>query len=32
MNNCLCNLFSGDNVWWIIIAIIILFTCCGCGC
>ncbi len=36
MNNCLCNLFGGDNIWWIIIVLIILFSCCGsfngCGC
>ncbi len=30
MNNCLCNLFGGDNIWWIIIALIVLFVCCGC--
>ena len=32
MNNCLCNLFDGNNCTWIIILalIIILFSCC-CG-
>jgi hypothetical protein len=31
--NCLCNLFE-DNVWWVIVAIIILALLCnnGCGC
>ncbi len=35
MNNCLCNLFDGNNCTWIIILalIIILFSCGGnCGC
>ncbi len=38
--NCLCNLFDDSTVWVIIIALIILFSCCnnqnsirgGCGC
>ena len=34
--NCLCNLFE-DNIWWVLIAILILFLLCnnsgsGCGC
>ena len=24
MNNCLCNLFGDNNIWWIIIALIVL--------
>ena len=32
MNNCLCNLFGGDNIWWIIIVLVILFSCCGNSC
>ncbi len=27
--NCLCNLFDDCSVWVIIIALIILFCCCG---
>ncbi len=30
MNNCLCNLFGENNIWWIIIALVVLFVCCGC--
>ncbi len=29
MNNCLCNLFDDNWVWIIIIALLILFCCCG---
>ncbi len=29
MNNCLCNLFDNSNVWLIIIALILIFCCCG---
>ena len=29
-NNNLCNCFSGNNLWWIII-LILLFCNCGCG-
>ena len=29
MNNCLCNLFDDNAIWIIIIALLILFCCCG---
>lgn len=29
--NCLCNLFDDCTIWIIIIALIILFCCCGNG-
>ena len=29
MNNCLCNLFSDNWIWLIIIAIILLSCCCN---
>lgn len=29
MNNCLCNLFDDSNIWIIIIALIVIFCCCG---
>ncbi len=29
MNSCLCNLFDDNWVWIIIIALLILFCCCG---
>lgn len=31
MNNCLCNLFDGDNIIWLVIIALILLSCCG-GC
>ena len=27
--NCLCNLFENEWIWLIIIALLILFCCCG---
>ena len=31
MNNCFCNLFDDNgSIWIIIIALLILFCCCGC--
>lgn len=32
MNNCLCNLFDDNWIWLIIIALLIIFCCGGCGC
>lgn len=32
MNNCLCNLFTDNWVWLIIIAVILLSCCCNTGC
>ena len=29
MNNCLCNLFDDNWLWIIIIALLIIFCCCG---
>ena len=29
MNHCLCNLFDDNWIWIIIIALIVLFCCCG---
>ena len=29
MNNCLCNLFDDNAMWILIIALILLFCCCG---
>ncbi len=29
MNNCLCNLFDDNTLWIIIIALILIFCCCG---
>lgn len=29
MNNCLCNLFDDNALWIIIIALILIFCCCG---
>ena len=29
MNNCLCNLFDDNWLWLIIIALLIIFCCCG---
>ena len=29
MNNCLCNLFDDNAIWLIIIALILIFCCCG---
>lgn len=29
MNNCLCNLFDNSTIWLIIIALILIFCCCG---
>ena len=29
MNNCLCNLFDDNWIWLIIIALQIIFCCCG---
>ena len=29
MNNCLCNLFDDNWIWLIIIALILIFCCCG---
>ncbi len=29
MNNCLCNLFDDNSLWIIIIALILIFCCCG---
>lgn len=35
-NNNLCNCFSGNNIWWIIILLLIFCNCggfnCGNGC
>ena len=31
MGNCLCNLFNDDNLWILIIALIIILFCCGCN-
>ncbi len=30
-NNCLCNLFDGDNSMWIIILLLVILFCCACG-
>ncbi len=29
MNNCLCNLFDDNWIWLIILALILIFCCCG---
>lgn len=29
MNNCLCNLFEDNWIWIVIIALLIIFCCCG---
>ncbi len=29
MNNCLCNLFDNSTIWLIIIALVLIFCCCG---
>lgn len=29
MNNCLCNLMEDNWVWLIILALILIFCCCG---
>ena len=29
MHNCLCNLFDDNWIWLIIIALILIFCCCG---
>ena len=29
MNNCLCNLLDDHWIWLIIIALLIIFCCCG---
>ncbi len=30
-NNCLCNLFSSDNILWLVIIAALLIYFCGCG-
>ena len=30
-NNGICGCFSGNNLWWIIILILLLCNCGGCG-
>lgn len=30
--NCLCDIFDDDNIWFIIIIALILFTYCSDGC
>ncbi len=32
MNNCLCNLFDNNYIWIILIALVLIFCCGGCGC
>ncbi len=29
MNNCLCNLFDDNWIWIVIIALLLIFCCCG---
>ena len=28
---CFCNLFDGDNMWWIVILLLLALFCCACG-
>ena len=30
-NNSICNCFSGNNLWWILILILLFCNCGGCG-
>ena len=29
--NCLCNLFDGDHMWWVILLLLLALFCCACG-